>query len=146
MEAGEIFRVEGPAKVDVVEGELYAVGAIYRAGQSFTVLRARKLAFKAVSRSKISVMLGPGAVLERARPEEEVIDEWESLASSIELRGVIVIIGALDVGKSTMTAVLANKALMGNKGVAVVDADVGQNDLGPRPLSPPAECPGPLLT
>ncbi|MEM0182266.1 MAG: Clp1/GlmU family protein [Thermoproteus sp.] len=131
MEPGEIYRVEGPARVDVVEGVVYAVGALYTSGQHFTVLRARKLAFKAVERAKISVMLGPNAVLERAKPEEEVLDEWEQAASTIDLKGIAIVVGAIDVGKSTMTAVLANKALSRGLKVAVIDADVGQNDIGP---------------
>ncbi|MGC8582882.1 MAG: Clp1/GlmU family protein [Thermoproteus sp.] len=131
MEPGDIFRVEGPAKIDVLEGAIYAVGALYTSGSHFTVLRARRLAFKAVDKAKISVVLGPNAVLERARPEEEVLDEWESAASSVDLNGVTVVIGAIDVGKSTMTAVLANKALSRGLRVAVIDADVGQNDIGP---------------
>lgn len=131
LEPGEIYRVEGPAKVDVIDGEVYAVGALYSAGQHFTVLRARRLAFKALSRSKVSVMLGPNALLEKARPEEEVLNEWEDAASSLDLRGVTIVLGALDVGKSTMAVVLANKALMRGLKVAVIDADVGQNDLGP---------------
>ncbi|MBP1448776.1 MAG: GTPase, partial [Thermoproteus sp.] len=84
LEPGEIYRVEGPAKVDVIDGEVYAVGALYSAGQHFTVLRARRLAFKALSRSKVSVMLGPNALLEKARPEEEVLNEWEDVASSLD--------------------------------------------------------------
>ena len=131
MEPGEILRVEGPARVDVLEGTVYAVGALYSSGQHFTVLRARKLAFKAVEKAKISVMLGPNAVLERAKPSEEVLDEWEAAASSMDLRGITVVIGAMDVGKSTMTAVLANKALSRGLKVVVIDADVGQNDIGP---------------
>lgn len=131
MEPGEIFRVEGPARIDVMEGTIYAVGALYSSGQHFTVLRARKLAFKAVERARISVMLGPNAVLEKAKPNEEVIDEWEAAASGMDLRGITVVVGAMDVGKSTMTAVLANKALSRGLKVAVIDADVGQNDIGP---------------
>lgn len=131
MEPGEIFRVEGPARIDVVEGVVYAVGALYSSGQYFTVLRARKLAFKAIERAKVSVILGPNAVLERAKPDEEVIDEWEAAASGMDLRGITVVVGAIDVGKSTMTAVLANKALSRGLKVAVIDADVGQNDIGP---------------
>jgi len=131
MEPGDIFRVEGPAKIDVLEGAVYAVGVLYTGGSHFTVLRARRLAFKAVDRAKISVVLGPNAVLERARPEEEVLDEWESAASGMDLNGITMVVGAIDVGKSTMAAVLANKALSRGLRVAVIDADVGQNDIGP---------------
>lgn len=131
LEPGQIYRVEGPARIDVMEGSVYAVGAIYSGGSHFTVLRARKLAFKAIERAKVSVTLGPNAVLELAKPGEEVLDEWESAISKLALSGTSIVIGSIDVGKSTMTAVLANKALLNGLRVAVIDADVGQNDIGP---------------
>lgn len=37
----------------------------------------------------------------------------------------------MDVGKSTLTVLIANKALGNSRSVAVIDADVGQNDVGP---------------
>lgn len=126
-----VYRLEGPAKVTVHEGEIYATGVVYREGQSFTVLRARRLAIKALTDSKVELVLGPGALLERVDSSEEVVDEWERVASSLDPKGVVLILGAMDVGKSTMAALLGNKALARGYRVVVVDADVGQNDLGP---------------
>ena len=131
MRPGDIYRVEGPAKVVVKRGQIYATGVVYGDGQWFTVLRARRLAIKAVAESEVEFVLGPGALLEKAAPGEEIIDEWEAQASRIDPRGVILIIGMMDVGKSTMAALLGNKALARGYRVAVIDADVGQNDLGP---------------
>lgn len=131
MRPGDMFRVEGPAKVVVKRGAVYATGVTYSEGQSFTVLRARRLVIKAVADSEVEFVLGPGALLERANPEEEVIDEWEKELSKVDPRGVVLVIGMMDVGKSTMTAMIGNKALSRGYNVAIVDADVGQNDLGP---------------
>jgi polynucleotide 5'-hydroxyl-kinase GRC3/NOL9 len=131
MKAGEIYRIEGPAKVVVRRGRIYATGVEYSDGQSFTVLRARSLAVKAVTDSEVELVLGPGALLEKAEPGEEVIDEWEAGISTVDPSGVIIVVGMIDVGKSTMTAMLGNKALARGYRVAVIDADVGQNDLGP---------------
>jgi len=104
---------------------------IYAEGQSFTVLRARRLAIKAVTDAEVEFVLGPGALLEKAAPGEEIIDEWERRISGLDPRGVILILGMMDVGKSTMAAMLGNKALARGYKVAIIDADVGQNDLGP---------------
>ncbi|MEZ0319085.1 MAG: Clp1/GlmU family protein [Pyrobaculum sp.] len=131
MRPGDIYRVEGPAKVVVKRGQIYATGVVYSDGQWFTVLRARRLAIKAVAESEVEFILGPGALLEKAAPGEEIIDEWEAQVSQVDPRGVILIIGMMDVGKSTMAALLGNKALAKGYRVAIVDADVGQNDLGP---------------
>jgi polynucleotide 5'-hydroxyl-kinase GRC3/NOL9 len=131
IKAGDIYRVEGPAKVVVRSGQIYATGVIYSEGQSFTVLRARRLAIKAVADAEVEFVLGPGALLEKAAPGEEIIDEWERQISSLDPRGVILILGMMDVGKSTMAAMLGNKALSRGYKAAIIDADVGQNDLGP---------------
>ncbi|MGC9050488.1 Clp1/GlmU family protein [Pyrobaculum sp.] len=131
MKAGEMYRIEGPAKVVVRRGRIYATGVEYSDGQSFTVLRARSLAVRAVTDSEVELVLGPGALLEKAEPGEEIIDEWEAGISTVDPSGVIIVVGMIDVGKSTMTAMLGNKALARGYRVAVVDADVGQNDLGP---------------
>jgi polynucleotide 5'-hydroxyl-kinase GRC3/NOL9 len=82
IKAGDIYRVEGPAKVVVRSGQIYATGVIYSEGQSFTVLRARRLAIKAVADAEVEFVLGPGALLEKAAPGEEIIDEWERQISS----------------------------------------------------------------
>jgi polynucleotide 5'-hydroxyl-kinase GRC3/NOL9 len=128
IKAGDIYRVEGPAKVVVRSGQIYATGVIYAEGQSFTVLRARRLAIKAVADAEVEFVLGPGALLEKAAPGEEIIDEWERQISSLDPRGVILIVGMMDVGKSTMAAMLGNKALSRGYKAAIIDADVGQND------------------
>lgn len=131
LKAGDIYRVEGPAKVVVRKGQIYATGVTYTEGQVFTVLRARRLAIRAVSDAEVEFVLGPGALLEKAAPGEEVIDEWERHLSALDPRGVVLTIGAIDVGKSTVAAMLGNKALAKGYKVAIIDADVGQNDLGP---------------
>ncbi len=131
MSSGDIYRIEGPAKVVVKRGQIYATGVVYREGQSFTVLRARRLVVKALDHSEVELVLGPGALLERITPGEEVIDQWESQISSLDPRGIVLIIGVMDVGKSTAAALIGNKALARGYRVAIVDADVGQNDLGP---------------
>ncbi|MEM4632129.1 MAG: Clp1/GlmU family protein [Pyrobaculum sp.] len=131
MQPGDVYRIEGPAKVVVKKGSVYATGVVYTEGQGFTVLRARRLVIKAIDNSEVEFVLGPGALLEKAMPGEEVIDEWERELSKIDPRGVVLVIGMMDVGKSTMTAMIANKALSKGYRVVVIDADVGQNDLGP---------------
>lgn len=58
--------------------------------------------------------------------------EWEGLAKEVLSRACLVIlVGAVDTGKSTMTTYLANTAWALGYKTAVVDADVGQSDIGP---------------
>lgn len=45
--------------------------------------------------------------------------------------GTVLLLGATDSGKSTLTRELVNRAVAAGRRVAVVDADVGQSDIGP---------------
>lgn len=57
---------------------------------------------------------------------------WQGCAEEIiKRKGVVMVIGGVDVGKSTFCAALAFHALESISKVAVVDADIGQSDIGP---------------
>ena len=59
--------------------------------------------------------------------------------------GVVVVIGESDSGKSTFCAVAASRAARaGGRKVAVVDADVGQSDIGPPACVSIGLVPGPI--
>lgn len=45
--------------------------------------------------------------------------------------GAVVMLGSVDVGKTTVATALANAAVQAGRRAAVVDADTGQSDLGP---------------
>ncbi len=131
IEPGKLLRVEGPAAVRVIDGEVYVLGVTYGADSKFTVLRARKVIVKPLRDSVLEITLGPDGSVEEARLDEEVIDIWEDATSRIDLEGITVILGAMDVGKTTMTVMIANKASRAGHRVGIIDADLGQNDLGP---------------
>lgn len=58
--------------------------------------------------------------------------EWEpALQTLATQRARVIVLGARDVGKTTFTALLANRQLAHGVRVAVVDADVGQSEIGP---------------
>ena len=57
---------------------------------------------------------------------------WEEAGERIAREGgVAMVVGAVDIGKSTFCAAVALRALQYHKLVAVVDADIGQSDIGP---------------
>ncbi len=128
---GEYVRIEGPAMVEVLRGSLYLLGARYETGAKVTILRARRVVAKAISDTELSLVLGPGGFADKPKAGEEMIDEWDSKLN-ISLKGsVVVVMGAMDSGKTTITTILVNKAASMGLKVGVVDADPGQNDLGP---------------
>ncbi|MEW6446489.1 MAG: Clp1/GlmU family protein [Bacillota bacterium] len=59
-------------------------------------------------------------------------EEWVALAEEVLPRARLLIsVGAVDTGKTTLTTCLANRAWSCGYRTAVVDADVGQSDIGP---------------
>ncbi len=121
-----MYRVEGPARLKVVEGSFYALGRVYSSGCELVVPRGITVCLKVEGGCTLE---GVGSVSE-AKPEEEVIDEWRAIAESIATRGRVVVVGETDSGKTTFSTYLINVALSKGLSVALIDADVGQNDVG----------------
>ncbi len=56
----------------------------------------------------------------------------DNALSTIQLRNsIIAVLGAMDVGKTTVTTILVNKGVKEGLKVGVIDGDPGQNDVGP---------------
>jgi len=61
----------------------------------------------------------------------DIPPSWQPALEAARAGGTLFLIGESDSGKSTLAAVLANEALAAGRSVAVVDADVGQSNVGP---------------
>lgn len=57
---------------------------------------------------------------------------WEAtLAAIAGAEGTVFLLGGMDVGKTTFTRLLVNRLTEAGRSVAVLDADVGQSEIGP---------------
>jgi len=64
--------------------------------------------------------------------EEEIVKTWEEAIAEITAApGVVMVLGATDTGKSTFCLDLIRAAVDAGVSCAIVDADVGQSDVGP---------------
>jgi polynucleotide 5'-hydroxyl-kinase GRC3/NOL9 len=63
--------------------------------------------------------------------ERRVPPEWRAALDQLLDAPVVLVIGAGEAGKTTFTAWLANTLLARRLTVAIVDADVGQSEIGP---------------
>lgn len=60
------------------------------------------------------------------------MDAWRRARQAIlDAPGVVVMVGPVDVGKTTVATAIANAAVRAGRRTAVVDADTGQSDIGP---------------
>ena len=64
--------------------------------------------------------------------EVNAYPEWEETVTAlVESGGTLMLLGGTDVGKTTFTRLLVNRAVEAGHRVAIVDADVGQSEIGP---------------
>jgi len=133
LKKGEILRIVGPARINVVSGALLVVGAVYGKGDSFVVHSLRSYGVKALENTKIKATLGEGASIEEPSEGEEVIDNWVNVAKTVheDSRKIkkVIIIGPVESGKTTLTAFIANYIMERGGRVCVIEGDVGQEDL-----------------
>jgi len=124
----------GPAKLRVAKGVVDVNAAAFSEGSVVVVHRDRSY----------TLILGRGSVVEvetpaepqvrDASPEEvELLLKWRELAEAIAREGPrlrIAVVGSVDVGKSTFTTLLANTLLKHGAKPFIVDADLGQANIG----------------
>ncbi len=147
LDAGQVARLQGPLRCRVVSGLVMVLGAVFRGGDEFEVSMYRSYALKALDDAVVEVEAGPGGLVERPRPGEEPLDEWVYAVDSALRRGCrgFMVLGQVDSGKSSISALVANRALLRGLRVGVVDADVGQADVGPPATVSAAEARGFIL-
>lgn len=135
LSVGDMIRIFGSAVVAVEEGSASILGATLTSGAIFTIPEFKSYVLKSLANSRILISLEKNARVEVAVPEEEPYNEWVEVADAIIggcLKGcTTLILGPTDAGKSSFAALLANRSLSLGLKPAIIDADVGQADLGP---------------
>ncbi|MEM3137276.1 MAG: Clp1/GlmU family protein, partial [Thermofilaceae archaeon] len=124
-----LYRVEGAAKLKVLEGCFYALGRYFREGDELIIPKGSVICINVRSECVAEGFIAGS--IDEAKPEEEVIYVWESLSNDLTSRkNKIMVIGEPDSGKTTFSTFLVNTALSKGLKVAFIDADIGQNDIG----------------
>ena len=133
LEPDKTLLLDGPASATVSSGRVSVFGAEVSPGQRLVVRKGRRLPLEALELSKVSITVGLGgsfSVVEGSpipSSWRDVVEEALSLGSSAKL----LVLGAVDVGKTSLCTFLVNEALKVGRSVGIIDADVGQSDIGP---------------
>jgi polynucleotide 5'-hydroxyl-kinase GRC3/NOL9 len=130
LEPGESILVVGSAVLTVVEGEVEIFGKRMERGDRDIVKRYRAHPVEASGRrAKLEVKLGSGGVVERR--DQIGCGMWSSVANRVlSHERDFVIAGGTDTGKSSLTVYFLNLARRRGLKTAIIDADLGQGDLG----------------
>lgn len=131
VEPGKTVLIAGPASFQLREGEATVLGAPLDSSRNI-VVRGKQTPIEIHSASSFRVWLGQGGDVEELRGSTIPLS-WREAASALsELEeGIGIVIGGADAGKTTLCTFLANTLVKEGVRVAIVDADIGQTDLGP---------------
>lgn len=126
--------VKGPAKV-FVNGLCHILGTDV-SGQTVNVRAGKALPFELGNRCRLQARLGHGARLWWAHPSHAGTSMWRSIAQQVsalaaDKKITVMLVGATDTGKSTLTMYLVNMAIRRGIVPCVIDGDIGQGDLAP---------------
>lgn len=128
--SNKTLLVRGPATIELLDGEASILGGAIQSHQRITIMNEKQIPIEAAQRAGLEIALGKsGGIFEIQG--STIPHSWSVAAEALKemKQGRVAVIGATDVGKSTLCVYLVNR-LMGRK-LYIIDGDVGQADLGP---------------
>ena len=131
LEPGHTVLLRGPASIRAKRGDVQCFAAPIQSGDWTIIDEPRREPIYARDNALLEIRPGAGSSWTTV-PESTMPPAWNEAADIVKRqRGVCVVIGQVDSGKSSLCTFLANKCLENGMKVGVVDADVGQADIGP---------------
>ena len=122
--------VRGPASIVLLDGQASILGAVIQSHRRTIVMNEKQLPIETRQHANLEIALGKSAEIFEIHGST-IPPSWRLAAEALgEMKqGKVAVIGPTDVGKSTLCVYLVNR-LLGQK-LFIIDADVGQADLGP---------------
>ena len=131
LEQDHTLLLKGPASIRATKGDVQCFAAPIQSDDWILIEEPRQEPIYATENAVVEVRRGSGSSWTIVSGST-VPSAWSEAADIVKRqRGVCVIIGEVDSGKSSLCTFLANKCLEDERRVGVVDADVGQADIGP---------------
>jgi len=129
-EAEECLLIGGPAQLKIFEGRVEALGVELSRGGRMVVRAFRAIPIRIVEKSLLEVEHGVNGFVERI--DEPYPAEWIKIVDRVsEVKGTVLVIGAVDAGKSTLCTLITNSMLSNGLKVGIIEGDVGQAEVGP---------------
>jgi polynucleotide 5'-hydroxyl-kinase GRC3/NOL9 len=146
VESGKTVILVGPASFELLDGNATVLGAPLDRSVN-VVPRAKQTPIEIHSPTSLRIRLGNGG-------REEEVDgstiplSWREAASAVTQleEGTVVVVGGPDTGKTTLCLFLVNALAAAAKPAALVDADIGQTDLGPPSTMAAADATSPVTS
>lgn len=133
VEKDKTLIVDGPASVTVQSGGVEVFAAPVQTAVKLVIRHGKRVPFEVKEKAEFDVLLGEKATVNEVEGSTIPIS-WEKAANEIltaEKPVAAMIVGGVDSGKTSFCAYLANQSLKEKHKVALIDADLGQSNLGP---------------
>ena len=130
---GKTLLVDGPASVSLLSGKISVLGAPLHISEKLVVREGKRLPLWVKKRVTLELMLGEGASINEV-DEGTVPSSWDDAAKeilSLKKPVTVMVVGGMDSGKTSFCTFLVNEAVMKKWSTSVIDADLGQSDVGP---------------
>ncbi len=131
---GKTLLVDGPASASLLSGEVAVLGAQFEIGSKMVIREGKRVPFEVNATAEFSLFLGEKARLEEIEGNT-IPNSWKNAVNTIlehkEEHVTVMVVGGIDVGKTSFCTYLTNIALKKQRKVSLIDADLGQSDLGP---------------
>ena len=131
VEKDRSLFIGGPCAFEILRGRGHVFGRNLKKGDKVFVPKNKAVPYCALEKSLLEVNGGSvSEILEDLIPKEWLRFSFEvSKEQKKPLK--IVVLGGVDVGKTSFAVFLLNRLTQQGKKVAVIDADIGQSDIGP---------------
>jgi polynucleotide 5'-hydroxyl-kinase GRC3/NOL9 len=131
LQRGNTLLLKGPVEIRTKSGDAQCLGAPIQREDWTMIEESRQEPIYATESTILEMRRGSGSSWTVVQ-ESTVPVAWNEASQILEQqRGVCVVIGEVDSGKSSLCTFLVNKCLENASKVGMVDADVGQADIGP---------------
>lgn len=133
VKADKTLLVNGPASVRLISGKAKILDAPLNVSETIVIRDGKRMPFYVKKGASFDIVHGEDSIVEEAEGDT-VPTSWHKTAEDIlalEKPTVVMIMGEVDSGKTSLCTLLANSTIKANRTVAVIDADLGQSDIGP---------------
>jgi polynucleotide 5'-hydroxyl-kinase GRC3/NOL9 len=134
VESGMTLLVDGPASVSVVSVKAEAFGFSVKNMNRIVIREGKRLPFAVLETANFDILLGENANVEKVDGNtipQSWIEAADVLAGFQKKPVVAMVLGKADSGKTSFCTYLINRLINETQNVAILDADLGQSDIGP---------------
>jgi len=134
VKKGKTLLVDGPALVIVTSGTVEVFGSVISGTAKVVIREGKRLPFAVEETAAFEIALGDTASAEEVEGNtvpSSWIESTQEYLNSQTWPVTVMLLGAVDSGKTRFCTYLVNKALGKKPKVAILDGDLGQSDIGP---------------